>query len=141
MSRALEDVLFGDLNHKAQAVTRAVSVIAAAALLVGVAGIVYRFHAAGQFEGRLWEFFAWKTTWAFLAKGLLGTVASAASVNAAPSGRDTGDPAAMVTLTLSGSAISCRASTRAIWAMPPSVISPIRPTPGFRGLTSTRSPT
>lgn len=82
MSRALEDVLFGDLNHKAQAVTRAVSVAAAAALLVGVAGIVYRFHAAGQFEGRLWEFFAWRTTWAFLGKGLLGTLASAAAAAA-----------------------------------------------------------
>ena len=79
MSRALEDVLFGDLSHKAQAVTRAVSVTAAAALLVLVAGIVYRFHAAGQFEGRLWEFFAWQTTWAFLGKGLLGTLASAAA--------------------------------------------------------------
>jgi glutamate transport system permease protein len=82
MSRALEDVLFGDLNHKAQAVTRAVSVTAAAALLVLVAGIVYRFHAAGQFEGRLWEFFGWQTTWAFLGKGLLGTLASAAAAAA-----------------------------------------------------------
>jgi His/Glu/Gln/Arg/opine family amino acid ABC transporter permease subunit len=79
MSRALEDVLFGDLGHKAQAVTRAVSVTVAAALLVLAAGIAYQFHAAGQFEGRLWEFFGWQTTWAFLAKGLLGTLASAAA--------------------------------------------------------------
>src|SRR5690606_1309513 len=63
---------------RARAATRAVSWIAAAALLVLFAGIVARFHGAGQFEGRLWEFFAWKTTWAFLAKGLLGTLASAA---------------------------------------------------------------
>jgi His/Glu/Gln/Arg/opine family amino acid ABC transporter permease subunit len=82
MSRALEDVLFGDLHHKARAVTRAVSVTAAAALLVLVAGTVYRFHAAGQFGGRLWEFFAWQTTWAFLGKGLLGTLASAAAAAA-----------------------------------------------------------
>ncbi len=82
MSRALEDVLFGDLTRKAQAVTRAVSVAAAAALLVLVAAIVYRFHAAGQFAGRLWEFFAWQTTWAFLGKGLLGTLASAAAAAA-----------------------------------------------------------
>ncbi|MDH4376515.1 MAG: amino acid ABC transporter permease [Ramlibacter sp.] len=78
MSRALEDVLFGDLSHKAQALTRAASVVVAAALLVLAAAVVFRFHAAGQFEGRLWEFFAWQTTWAFLAKGLLGTLASAA---------------------------------------------------------------
>lgn len=79
MSRALEDVLFGDLGARAQAVTRAVSVAVAAALLVLAAAVVYRFHAAGQFEERLWEFFGWQTTWAFLAKGLLGTLASAAA--------------------------------------------------------------
>jgi glutamate transport system permease protein len=79
MSRTLEDILFGDLNHKAQAVTRALSVTVAATLLVLAAGIVVRFHEAGQFAGRLWEFFAWETTWAFLGKGLLGTLASAAS--------------------------------------------------------------
>ena len=79
MSRALEDVLFGDLTHKAQAITRVVSVGVAAALLVLIAAIVYRFQDAGQFAGRLWEFFAWKTTWVFLGKGLLGTLASAAA--------------------------------------------------------------
>ncbi|HSV77594.1 MAG TPA: amino acid ABC transporter permease [Ramlibacter sp.] len=79
MSRTLEDVLFGDLNQKAQAITRGVSVTVAAALAVLVAAIVYRFHAAGQFEARLWEFFVWETTWAFLGKGLLGTLASAAA--------------------------------------------------------------
>jgi len=79
MSRTLEDILFGDLGSRAQAVTRALSVTVAATLLVLVAGIGYQFHAAGQFEERLWEFFAWKTTWAFLGKGLLGTLASAAA--------------------------------------------------------------
>lgn len=79
MSRALEDVLFGDMSHKAQALTRAVSLALAAALLVTAAGIVYQFHEAGQFERRLWEFFAWQTTWAFLGKGLLGTLKSAAA--------------------------------------------------------------
>ena len=77
MSRALEDVLFGDLNPRARTVTRVVSMATAAMLLVLLAGVVYGFHAAGQLEGRLWEFFAWKTTWIFLAKGLLGTLASA----------------------------------------------------------------
>jgi len=79
MSRALEDILFGDLSSKAQAMTRVVSVTVAATLLVLVAGIVHRFHVAGQFDGRLWEFFAWKTTWAFMGRGLLGTLASAAA--------------------------------------------------------------
>jgi glutamate transport system permease protein len=79
MSRSLEDILFGDLSPRARAITRVVSVTVAALLLVLAAGIVVRFHAAGQFEGRLWEFFAWKTTWAFLGQGLLGTLASAAA--------------------------------------------------------------
>ena len=79
MSRALEDILFGDLTARAQAIARAVSVFVVAALLLLVVGILDRFHAAGQFESRLWEFFAWNTTWAFLGKGLLGTVASAAA--------------------------------------------------------------
>jgi His/Glu/Gln/Arg/opine family amino acid ABC transporter permease subunit len=79
MSRALEDVLFGDLNPRAQVVTRAVSVAVAVALLVLAAGVVYRFDDAGQFERRLWEFFGWETTWVFLGKGLLGTLESAAA--------------------------------------------------------------
>jgi glutamate transport system permease protein len=79
MTRALEDILFGDLGARAKAVTRAVSVTVAAMLLAGLAGVVYRFHDAGQFAVRLWEFFAWKTTWAFLGAGLLGTLQSAAT--------------------------------------------------------------
>ena len=78
MSRALEHILFSDLSPKAQAITRAVSVSVAAALFILALGIVYRFHAAGQLDVRLWGLFAWKTTWVFLANGLLGTLASAA---------------------------------------------------------------
>ncbi len=78
MSRTLDELLFSDPNPRARAITRLVSVAVAIVLLGLGAGIVYRFHAAGQFNPRLWEFFAWPTTWAFLAKGLLGTLASAA---------------------------------------------------------------
>lgn len=78
MTRALEDVLFRDPSPTARAVTRALSLAVAAGLLALVVAIVYGFHAAGQLEPRLWEFFAWPTTWAFLAQGLLGTLASAA---------------------------------------------------------------
>jgi His/Glu/Gln/Arg/opine family amino acid ABC transporter permease subunit len=79
MSRALDDVLFSDPNPQAQAVTRAASVTVAVLLLGLLAGVVFQFHAAGQFAVRLWEYFAWPTTWAFLAQGLLGTLASAAT--------------------------------------------------------------
>jgi len=78
MSRPLEDILFGGPSSQAQTVTRVVSAIAAAVLLLLAAGIVFRFHAAGQLDARLWEFFALPTTWAFVATGLLGTLASAA---------------------------------------------------------------
>jgi len=37
-----------------------------------------RVQSAGQLDARFWAFFAWPTTWTFLAQGLLGTVASAA---------------------------------------------------------------
>ena len=78
MSRPLEEVLFGNPRPQAQAVTRALSVVAAVVLLLLVAGVVFRFHTAGQLDARYWNFFAWPTTWTFLAKGLLGTLASAA---------------------------------------------------------------
>jgi His/Glu/Gln/Arg/opine family amino acid ABC transporter permease subunit len=78
MSRPLEDILFGAPSAQARTLTRVVSAVAAALLLLLAAGIVYRFHSAGQLEARFWNFFAWPTTWAFLAKGLLGTLASAA---------------------------------------------------------------
>ena len=78
MSRPLEDILFGAPSPRARAATRAASVAAAIALLAVAAGIVARFHSAGQLDGRLWSFFTLPTTWAFLGKGLLGTLASAA---------------------------------------------------------------
>lgn len=78
MSRPLDDILFGAPSPQAQTVIRTASVIAAGALFLLAAGIVFRFHTAGQLQPRFWEFFAWPTTWTFLAKGLLGTLASAA---------------------------------------------------------------
>ncbi|GKT25383.1 amino acid ABC transporter permease [Acidovorax sp. SUPP3334] len=78
MSRPLEEILFGAPSPRARAVTRVVSVAAAALLLVLAAAVVFRFHLAGQLDARFWNFFAWPTTWTFLAKGLLGTLASAA---------------------------------------------------------------
>lgn len=79
MSRTLEDILFGAPSPGARALARAMSVAVGVALLVLAAGIVYGFHAAGQLEARLWKYFALPTTWAFLARGLLGTLASAAA--------------------------------------------------------------
>ena len=78
MNRTLEDILFGAPGPQARALNRALSMAAAAVLLVLAAGIVYRFHAAGQLDVRFWKFFTLPTTWVFLGKGLLGTLQSAA---------------------------------------------------------------
>jgi len=78
MSRPLQDILFGAPSPRARTVTRVVSAIAAAVLLLLAAGVALRFQSAGHLDARFWAFFAWPTTWTFLAQGLLGTVASAA---------------------------------------------------------------
>lgn len=78
MSRALEDVLFGAPSPRMRRLTRAASVLAAGLLLALAAALAWRFHAAGQLSARLWQFFAEPSTWIFLGKGLLGTLASAA---------------------------------------------------------------
>ncbi len=78
MSRTLEDILFGDPSPRAQTVNRVLSVVATAVLLLLAAGIVFRFHGAGQLDARFWKFFSFPTTWAYLGKGLLGTLQSAA---------------------------------------------------------------
>jgi len=78
MSRPLEDILFAAPSPRARTTTRVASAMAAAMLLVLAAAIGYRFHDAGQLDAPFWEFFAWPTTWAFLAKGLLGTLKSSA---------------------------------------------------------------
>ncbi|RGE46224.1 ABC transporter permease subunit [Comamonas testosteroni] len=78
MSRSLEEILFGAPSPKALGVTRAVSMVAALLLILLMVGVALEFHSAGQLDAQLWEFFAWPTTWAFLGKGLVGTLASAA---------------------------------------------------------------
>jgi glutamate transport system permease protein len=78
MGRTLEDVLYGQPGRGAPTMARAASVVAAV-MLVGLAVLVVRrFEAAGQLAPRYWSFFAQATTWTFLGKGLLGTMASAA---------------------------------------------------------------
>lgn len=78
MSRDLETILFGAPSPRAQTLIRWGSGVAAAMLLLVVTAVVVRFDSAGQLAPRLWEFFTLPTTWVFLGKGLLGTLASAA---------------------------------------------------------------
>lgn len=78
MSRPLEEILFAAPSPRDRTALRVASALVGAALLLLAAGTIYRFHTAGQLDARYWEFFAWSTTWIFLATGLLGTLASAA---------------------------------------------------------------
>ncbi|MFT4191631.1 MAG: amino acid ABC transporter permease [Comamonas sp.] len=78
MNQPLENLLFGAPNPRTRTTLRVSSAIAAAVLLLLATAIVLRFQAAGQLDGALWAFFAQPSTWAFLAQGLLGTLASAA---------------------------------------------------------------
>ena len=78
MSRSLEDILFGAPGPRAQTITKVVSAAAAVLLLALLVGVVLQFQEAGQLEAPFWEFFTLPTTWAFLGKGLLGTLASSA---------------------------------------------------------------
>lgn len=77
MIRSMESLLFAAPSAKAQLFMRIASALAAAGVLALLVGIGLRFSEAGQLDGALWSFFALPTTWAFLAKGLLGTLASA----------------------------------------------------------------
>lgn len=78
MSSPLEDILFAAPNPRTRTTIRVASAMAAAVLLAMAAAIAYQFHAAGQLDAAFWKFFAWPTTWTFLAKGLLGTLVSSA---------------------------------------------------------------
>ena len=78
MSRSLEDTLFGAPSPRARTISLLLSVVTACLLVLLAVGIAYQFHSAGQLDAPFWEFFALPTTWAFLGKGLLGTLASSA---------------------------------------------------------------
>ena len=78
MSRSVQAILFATPSRRGQALMCAGTCVAAVLLLLLLAGVVQRFHAAGQLDQRYWAFFTWPTTWAFLGRGLLGTLASGA---------------------------------------------------------------
>ena len=54
------------------------TVVAVAVLAALAAGAIYRFWLGGQLDARLWEWTANPKAWAFLGRGLAGTVKSAA---------------------------------------------------------------
>jgi glutamate transport system permease protein len=77
MSRSLEDILFAAPSPQARITTRWQRHGRGHAVGAG-SGHRASVPFAGQLDAPFWEFFAWPTTWTFLAKGLLGTLASSA---------------------------------------------------------------
>jgi len=76
--RTAEEALFDHVDAKTSPAVRVGTALTLGALVALAALIVGQFALAGQFQPKLWEFFAWPTTWGFLASGLVGTLASAA---------------------------------------------------------------
>ena len=71
------DMLYEEPGPKAKRRIRIVTVISLAAIAALAALVVRQFYITGQLDARYWSFFTKPTTWAFLGKGLLGTMEAA----------------------------------------------------------------
>ena len=70
---SMRDALYeapGPKTKKKMLVGTIVSLIAVVALF---AWVLYRFWVKGQLSYRYWKVFSWRTTWAYLGQGLVGT--------------------------------------------------------------------
>ena len=70
---SMRDALYeapGPKTKKKMLVGTVVSLIAVVALF---AWVLYRFWVKGQLSYRYWKVFSWRTTWAYLGQGLVGT--------------------------------------------------------------------
>ncbi len=70
---SIRDALYeppGPKTKKKMVVGTALTLAAVVAL---VAWVVYRFWVTGQLSAKYWTLFTWRTTWAYLGAGLLGT--------------------------------------------------------------------
>ena len=70
---SMRDALYeapGPKTKKKMLVGTVVSLLAVVALF---AWILYRFWVKGQLSYRYWKVFSWRTTWAYLGQGLVGT--------------------------------------------------------------------
>lgn len=70
------DVLYERPGPRTRRRVRLAAALSAAVLLAAAAWVAWRFHAAGQFEGRYWHFFGRPATWLFIAEGVAGTLAA-----------------------------------------------------------------
>ena len=70
---SMRDALYEEPGPKTRKKMMVGTVVSLAAVVALAAWVVYRFWATGQLSSRYWELFTWRTTWAYLGKGLLGT--------------------------------------------------------------------
>jgi len=68
------DVLYEEPGPKTRRKIFTFTILSSILVTLFVLLIIFRFYVTGQLSARYWRFFAKWTTWAFLLKGLLGTV-------------------------------------------------------------------
>lgn len=70
---SMRDALYEPPGPKTRRKMMAGTVVTLVAVVALAAWVVYRFWYAGQLSARYWQLFTWRTTWAYLGSGLLGT--------------------------------------------------------------------
>lgn len=70
---SMRDALYEPPGPKTRRKMMVGTVLALLAVVALAAWVVYRFWYAGQLSAKYWRLFTWRTTWAYLGAGLLGT--------------------------------------------------------------------
>lgn len=70
---SMRDALYEAPGPKTKKKMLAGTVISLIAVVAFFAWVVYRFWVKGQLSYRYWKVFSWRTTWAYLGQGLIGT--------------------------------------------------------------------
>ncbi len=70
---SMRDALYEAPGPKTKKKMLVGTVVSLAAVVALFAWIVYRFWVKGQLSYRYWKVFSWRTTWAYLGQGLIGT--------------------------------------------------------------------
>ncbi len=70
---SMRDALYEAPGPKTKKKMLAGTVVSLIAVVAFFAWVVYRFWVKGQLSYRYWKVFSWRTTWAYLGQGLIGT--------------------------------------------------------------------
>ncbi len=70
---SMRDALYEAPGPKTKKKMLAGTVVSLIAVVAFFAWVVYRFWVKGQLSYRYWKVFSWRSTWAYLGQGLIGT--------------------------------------------------------------------